>query len=184
MLASIFFDLRPVYGDTALFTTLQSGVLEKTRDNGIFTAFMAANALQHRPPLGFFRDFVLVHDGKHDKTLDIKRRGIAPITDIARLFALSLGLPQTNTCERLQAAAKQGAMSAAMAENLSDALAFIARLRMQHQADQIRDGQPADNYLPPQSLSEFERQHLKQAFKVIQLMQETLENRYQLGRFR
>ena len=184
MLASIFFDLRPVYGDSALFTQLQAGVLAKTRDNGIFTAFMAANALQHRPPLGFFRDFVLVHDGEHDKTLDIKRRGIAPITDMARLFALSLGLTQVNTCDRLRAAADGGAISAGMAENLSDALSFIARLRMQHQAQQIHDGLEPDNYLPPESLSGLERNHLKQAFKVIHLMQETLENRYQLGRFR
>lgn len=184
MLASIFFDLRPVYGDNALFDALHQRVLAKTRDNGLFTAYMAANALQHRPPLGFFRNFVLVHDGEHDHTLDIKRRGIAPITDIARLFALSLGLAQTNTADRLRAAADVGAVSAAMAENLIDALAFISRLRIQHQAEQIRDGEQPDNYLPPQSLSELERRHLKDAFKVIQLMQETLENRYQIGRFR
>lgn len=188
MLASIFFDLRPVHGDAELFEILHSEVLEKTRDNGIFIAHLAANALQHRPPLGFFRNFVLVHDGAHDATLDIKRRGIAPITDIARLSALSLGLEQTNTAERLRAAAdavgEEGGVSPGMAGNLIDALAFIARLRIQHQADQIRNGLPPDNYLPPETLSELERKHLKEAFKVIQLMQDTLENRYQSGRFR
>jgi CBS domain-containing protein len=188
MLSSIFFDLRPVHGDLQLFETLQSEVLGKTRNNGIFIAYLAANALQHRPPLGFFRNFVLVHDGEHDDTLDIKRRGIAPITDIARLSALSLGLSQTNTAERLQAAAEavgeEGGLSPGMAGNLIDALAFIARLRIQHQAEQIRAGLPPDNYLPPAALSELERKHLKEAFKVIQLMQDTLDNRYQGGRFR
>lgn len=188
MLASIFFDLRPVYGDLALFETLHAEVLGKTRKNGIFIAYLAANALQHRPPLGFFRNFVLVHDGKHDRTLDIKRRAIAPITDIARLSALSLGLPQTNTAERLQAAAdavgEEGGLSPGMAGNLGDALAFIARLRIQHQADQIHEGLTPDNYLSPETLSDLERKHLKEAFKVIQVMQDTLENRYQGGRFR
>ena len=184
MLSSIFFDLRPVYGDTDLFRKLQKSVLQLSRNNRIFVAYMASNALTHRPPLGFFRSFVLVHDGEHDDTLDIKHRGIVPITDIARVFALSEGLTETNTTDRLRAAAKTRALSREMAENLEDALEFIANLRIQHQANQIGRGEPADNYLPPKELSELERQHLKTSFKVIQEMQSALEHRYQLARFR
>ncbi|MEN8177620.1 MAG: putative nucleotidyltransferase substrate binding domain-containing protein [Pseudomonadota bacterium] len=184
MLSSIFFDLRPVHGDRSLFKELQQDILAKTRNNGIFTAFMAANALQFRPPLGFFRTFVLIHGGDHDDTFDIKHRGIVPITDIARVLALSQGLPQTNTTERLRAASATNALSSEMGANLEDALEFIASLRIRHQAEQIRLGLKPDNYLPPQDLSELERRHLKDAFSVIQDMQNTLENRYQSGRFR
>ncbi|QYZ65120.1 MAG: cyclic nucleotide-binding protein [Gammaproteobacteria bacterium (ex Lamellibrachia satsuma)] len=183
MLSSIFFDLGPVYGDDNLFEALQGSILAKTKNNGIFIAYMASNALQHRPPLGFFRTFVLIHDGKHDDTFDIKHRGIVPITDIARVLALAEGLPATNTTDRLRAAMQTPSLSEEMGENLEDALEFIAILRMNHQAEQIRNGVPPDNYLPPNSLSELERTHLKDAFKVIQSMQETLESRYQLGRF-
>lgn len=184
MLSSIFFDLRPVYGESALFQQLQQEVLAKTRNSGIFTAYMASNALQFRPPLGFFRTFVLIHDGAHDDTFDIKHRGIVPITDIARLLALSEGLPQVNTTERLRAAADTHALSAEMGASLADALEFIASLRIRHQAEQIRLGLKPDNYLPPQDLSGLERRHLKDAFSVIQDMQNTLDNRYQGGRFR
>jgi CBS domain-containing protein len=184
MLSSIFFDLRPVYGDKSLFQQLQQEVLEKTRKNGIFIAYMAANALQFRPPLGFFRTFVLIHDGAHDDTFDIKHRGIVPITDIARVLALAEGLPQINTTERLRAASATHALSAEMGANLTDALEFIASLRIRHQTEQIRLGLKPDNYLPPQDLSGLERSHLKDAFSVIQAMQNTLENRYQGGRFR
>ncbi len=184
MLASIFFDLRPVHGNKELFNELQMEILEKTRGNGIFTAYMAANALQHRPPLGFFRTFVLIHDGAHDDTFDIKHRGIVPITDIARVFALSQGLKPVNTTERLQAAAETPILSREMGENLVDALEFIASMRINHQAEQIRKGLPADNYLSPDDLSDLERRHLKDAFRVIQDMQETIDNRYQGGRFR
>ncbi len=184
MLASIFFDLRPVYGDQKLYKRLQLEVLNKTRDNGIFTAYMAANALTHRPPLGFFRTLVLIHDGEHDDTLDIKHRGIVPITDIARVLSLNKGLYVTNTTRRLRAAVKTGALSEEMGENLMDALEFIASLRIRHQADQIRRGEQPDNYLDPKDLSELERKHLKDAFKVIQEMQETMDHRYQLARFR
>ena len=59
MLSSIFFDLRPVTGAVELFTPLQQTILKKSQENRIFLAYMMANALKHRPPLGFFRQFVL-----------------------------------------------------------------------------------------------------------------------------
>ncbi len=183
MLASIFFDLRVVHGDRDLFAPLQRHVLEESRKNGIFIAYMVSNALHHRPPLGFFRTFVLVHDGEHDDTLDIKHRGVVPITDIARVYALSAGLAPVNTTERLAAAAHSGALSREGCENLTDALEFIASLRIQHQARQISRARPTDNFMDPKRLSTLERDHLKDAFKVIQTIQETLANRYQAGRF-
>ncbi len=182
MLSSIFFDLRPVYGERRLLEELQQETLKQTRQAGIFIAYMAANALTHRPPLGFFRRFVLIHDGEHNETFDIKHRGIVPITDIARLLALSEGIAATNTTQRLRAAGETSALSAEMAENLEDALAFISELRICHQARQIRKGIEPDNYLSPNKLSELDRKHLKDAFSVIQEMQNILEHRYQTGR--
>jgi len=178
MLSSIFFDLRPVTGAVELFIPLQKMILKKSQENRIFLAYMMANAMQHRPPLGFFRQFVLERGGEHDDTLDLKHRGIVPITDIARLLALSLGEEPVNTVERLRACAGTPALSTDMAENLEDALEFIASLRIQHQADQIRHGKRADNYVSPDELSELEREHLKHAFKVIQGMQETMVKRF------
>lgn len=178
MLSSIFFDLRPVTGSAELFAPLKRNILEKSQKNQIFLAYMMANALKHRPPLGFFRQFVLERGGEHDDALDLKHRGIVPITDIARVLALSLGKEPVNTVERLQACAGTNMLSSEMAENLEDALEFIASLRIQHQAGQIRNGRPPDNYVPPSELSELEREHLKHAFRVIQTMQETMAKRF------
>lgn len=178
MLSSIFFDLRPVRGSTELFTPLQQNILKKSQENRIFLAYMMANAMSHRPPLGFFRQFVLERGGEHDDTLDLKHRGIVPITDMARVLALSLGKAPVNTVERLRACAGTNVLSADMAENLEDALEFIASLRIHHQARQIKRGQKADNYVPPSDLSELEREHLKHAFRVIQTMQESMAKRF------
>ena len=182
MLSSIFFDLRPVYGDMSLFANVQQEILEKAQANRIFIAYMVANALSHRPPLGFFRNFVLVHDQEHDNTLDIKHRGIVTIVDIARIYALSGGIRETNTTARLRNAQQTGAMSQEMSENLIDALEYICRLRIQHQARQIRRGERLDNYLDPKALSGLERGYLKDAFIVIKDMQEVLESRHQTAR--
>jgi CBS domain-containing protein len=178
MLSSIFFDLRPVTGSDELFLPLQKMILQKSQENQIFLAYMMANAMKHRPPLGFFRQFVLERGGEHDETLDLKHRGIVPITDIARILALALGKEPVNTVERLRACAGSKILSNDMAENLEDALEFIASLRIQHQAEQIKKGQPPDNYVPPDKLSELDREHLKHAFKVIQTMQESMIKRF------
>ncbi|MBA1331162.1 hypothetical protein QQ73_08365, partial [Candidatus Endoriftia persephone str. Guaymas] len=79
--------------------------------------------------------------------------------DIARVFALDQGLAEVNTSERLSAAMAAGAISEEMGENLQDALEYIASLRIQHQAAQIKRGQSPNNYLPPDTLSELQRRH-------------------------
>ena len=183
MHSSIFFDMRPIHDPDGMFEELQEYILDLCRANRIFIAYMVANALKHRPPLGFFRNFVLISGGEHDHTLDIKHRGIVPIIDLARVYALSTGQPAVNTLERLEQAAKSKAVSQEGADNLIDAFEFIGALRLRHQAEQLRQGRQADNYLSPDSLSRLERGHLKDAFAMINSLQDTLEQRYQAGRF-
>jgi CBS domain-containing protein len=184
MLFSLFFDLRVVHGDASLLEVLQRENLERTRTNGIFLAHMARNALSNRPPLGFFRNLVLIRGGAHDRTFDIKRRGILPVVDLARVYALAEGRAELNTVDRLRAAAGTPAVTAEGAQNLEDAYEFVATLRVQHQARQLRAAASADNHVAPEELSALERDHLKDAFGVIEAMQQTLEMRYQSGRFR
>jgi len=183
MLASVFFDLRPVYDPGGLFEVLHRHVLEHSCADRIFIAHMAANVLKHRPPLGFFRNFVLIHGGEHDHTFDLKYRGMVPVVDLARVHALSAGIGQINTIERLQAGVQVRALSHDGAANLIDAFELISTLRMRHQARQIRVGQKADNYLSPDELSSPERGHLKDAFSLINIMQESLGQRHQAARF-
>lgn len=178
MLSSIFFDLRPVYGDTKLFSELHQYILGQTKNNELFTSLMVRNALTHKPPLGFFKTFVMVHDDNHKNTLDLKHRGVVPIVDIARVIALANGLTETNTVERLEAAFQCKALSRDMHGNLIDALEFISSLRIRHQAKQIRMGLKADNFLPIEELSGLEKNHLKDSFSIIKTMQHFFESRY------
>jgi CBS domain-containing protein len=181
--ASVFFDLRALHDPEHLFESLQREILRKTSENRIFIAHMAANAIKHRPPLGFFRNFVLIRGGEHDHTFDLKLRGTVPIIDMARVHALSAGIPDVNSLERLQMVAGSAALSRDGAANLVDALEFIGTLRVRHQANQLRAGEDADNFLSPDSLSPLERGHMKDAFALIASLQETLGQRYQAGRF-
>jgi len=176
--ASVFFDLETVIGDVTLLDTVRENLLHKTKNNSLFIAHLSKNALGLRPPLGFFRDFVLKQNGKHKSTLDLKHNGIAPIVDLARIYALSQGIHAVNTIERIKQAAGTAAITKASAENLIDAYEFLGILRVKHQAQKLVKGLEPDNYLSPKELSKLEREHLKDAFKVIKTLQDSRQVRF------
>lgn len=178
MHASIFFDLRCIYGDMTLLEKIRSSMLEKTRNNSIFLSQLSGNALKFRPPLGLFRNFVLEDNGHEEKALNMKKRGVVPITDLARVLALSAGEAALNTQDRLEAACKAGALSQDGMNDLKDALEFIATVRLQHQMLQAKQGLEVDNYVKPEILSSLERRHLKDAFDVVRTIQAVLKLRY------
>ena len=181
MYSSIFFDLRSLHGDSQLLDDVREKMLKLTPKNDLFLAHLSFNALKLKPPLGFFRDFVLIHDGKHNDTLDLKHNGLAPIVDLARIYALSEGISEINTIERLKRVRGTRALSREGADDLLDSLEFINHLRMKHQAQQINMGIEADNFMAPIEISKLERSHLKDTFKVIQTLQNYLEMRYKIG---
>lgn len=172
LLSSVFFDLSTVYGDASLLNKVRDNMLKKTKKNTLFIAHLSANALSFRPPLGFFRDFVLIQNGKHKATLDIKHNGIAPIVDLARIYALSEGVAVVNTIERIRQVAGSGSLTKSSAENLIDAYEFLTSVRLEHQAKQLINNEEPDNYIAPKEISKLEREHLKDAFKVIKTLQD------------
>ena len=178
MYCSIFFDLRTIYGNKELLKNIRKKMLKEAQSSTLFLALLTRNALKLKPPLGFFRDFVLIHDGEHNDTLDLKHNGIAPIVDLARIYALSEGISAVNTVERIKKAAGTKSLSKEGAANLLDAFTFIGSLRVKHQAKQIRNGEVPDNYMSPKAISKLEREHMKDAFKVIQTMQSALDKSY------
>ena len=106
--------------------------------------------------------------------MDLKHNGVVPIVDLARAYALQGAIEQANTRERLVIGMEKGTISSAGAQDLIDAYDLISEMRLEHQAKQIREGRKPDNYMAPGSLSELERNHLKDAFSVIKSLQSAL----------
>ncbi|MGI2171311.1 DUF294 nucleotidyltransferase-like domain-containing protein [Shewanella sp. MF05960] len=167
MHASIFFDMRAVFGPISLFSELQDDVLASTKDNDIFLAGMAGNSLTESPPLGFFRKFVLERDGSEVKGMDLKHKGSALINDIARVYALSAGIKEVNTAKRIRALMDANIINRKDALNLADAHEFIAHMRLANQGYQATNNLPINNFLKPQHLSSLLRHQLRDAFKVV-----------------
>lgn len=182
MLANNFFDMRVVHGDQQLVDTLRRTILDRSKNNTIFLAHMMANALQQKPPLGFFRNFLLVHGGEHNNTLDLKHHGLMPIVDMVRVLSLSAGLPEISTRSRLVSLARNKIISQDSVDELKEAFKLIGLLRARHQVKQLQQGLAADNFVLPEELNLTEKKHLKDAFSVIKLMQENLAQQYQTDR--
>jgi CBS domain-containing protein len=178
MEASVFFDLRHQYGDPELTAELARVQRRAAQEAPIFLAHLAAHAATHHAPLGFFRELVVDRSGEHRDTLDVKRGGINIVVEIARLHGLACGSEANSTIERLDDGVAARRLSPALAADLRDAWEFLSHLRLRHQAEQVRAGRPADNWVDPSGISHFEKRHLKAAFGVIRSAQGALAQRY------
>ncbi len=175
---SIFFDLEGVWGQIHWAEQLNFFVAQKASREPRFLASLARNALSRTPPLGFFKNFVMEQDGQHRNSINLKRRGTAPIADLIRVHALAVGSRAKNSFERLDDIIKGKIIPQGRISDLKDALEFISMVRIRHQAIDIEAGRKADNNIEPEHLSEFERRNLKDAFQVLSNSQRFLKFRY------
>lgn len=178
---AIFFDMRPLHGDPRLVAGLRGDVLARTADSALFLAYLASHAVGQRPPVGFFRGFTLEKQGEHRDTLDLKRGGVATVVDLARVHALRHGIPEVNSRARLTEAALAGSLTASMAAEVRDALEFLAYVRLRHQGHQVRAGRAPDNFVDPADLTDFDRRHLRDAFRIVRSAQQALAQKMALG---
>ena len=179
--ASIFFDMRSVYGPEDAMQALTDLLQAKAVKNSIFMATLTKNAIASRPPLGFFRDFVLEHSGEHKNKLDLKHQGLALINDLARLYSFATSKYQVSTLKRLDWIVKEGLLSSDYVSNLQDAWEYLSSLRLEaQQASWQKTGQ-ASAFLDPSSLSPLERKHLKITLKTIVEAQDVAQNKFAKG---
>jgi CBS domain-containing protein len=181
MLITVFFDLRAVHGQLELLQALRQDVLAHTPQKSLFLAHVVNNAQRQRPPLNLFGQIASSHSGAHAGTVDLKNHAITPIVDLARICALESGLLEVNTCDRIEKASKLGELSEPSSRDLRDAFEFVSRLRIAHQTLCMQRGLEPDNHLHLQELSNFERDHLRDAFSVIQSLQDVWAQRYPSG---
>lgn len=177
--ASIFFDLDGVYGRLKWAEQLNGFIVRRARRNNRFLACLARNALNRTPPLGFFKNFVMEKDGRHNNSINLKRRGTAPLADLIRVHALAVGSRSKNSFERLDDVIDAGILPKGRGQDLRDALEFISMVRIRHQAVDVEHAIQPDNNIEPESLSEFERRNLKDAFQILSNAQNFLKYRYQ-----
>jgi CBS domain-containing protein len=154
MNASIFFDLRPLAGNSRLAGKLREAVLAQAAANRAFLRAMAETALRVRPPLGLLSDF-----GRSE--IDLKALGTRPFVDAARVLALAAGSAETGTAARLRGAGETTAV---------DAFHYLQMLRLRQGGNRVRVDE----------LNEIDRRVLKESFRQLVRLQNRLRLDYQL----
>ena len=176
--ALIFFDMRPVAGDFSLFEKLAAERRKYLADAGAFKSMLALISTENKPPLGFFRNFVLERSGEHQNQLDLKMLGTGPIVNAARLFALDAGIEHTNTADRLAALPAKPNQDPSLLPDLQQAFEFLTLLRIECQLQQAREDRPLSNYIAPEALTHLQRSLLKEAFRAIARAQGVIEENF------
>ena len=173
--SSIFFDFRWGWGSKELATELND-FLYSSLDKwaGFFFRYMADNALNIRPPLGFFRNIVVQSKGEHKDSFDIKR-AMMPIIDFARLYALKHGIRETNTLERLEQIRDKRVLTKEEYEDIVQSYQYLMNLRFIRQITAIaEEGGRADNFINPKNLTRIDQTMLKEIFKRIEGIQQNM----------
>jgi len=178
--ATVSFDFRHGSGGLEIVAPLLA-VIREAPAHPLFLRQLGRTAADPKPPLRFPGAFALDKDGK----LDIKRRGIIPIVNLARFHAISNGVTISATVDRLTAAAESGALEPAVADGLKEAFGIITRVRLQHHAAQIEAGGTVgeiDNMIDPDHLPPVARRELREAFRVVALAQKRVASYVPQGR--
>ncbi|MFH1983654.1 MAG: DUF294 nucleotidyltransferase-like domain-containing protein [Pseudomonadota bacterium] len=169
--ASIFFDFRGAYGDVGLIDALRKHLFVTTSGWSGFFRHLTENALCFKPPLGFFRNFVVESKGEHRDAFDIKG-AMMPVIDFARIYAIHHGVSETNTLERLHRLYLMEVLTWEEYHELEQAYGFLMQQRFVRQINAITDEHVApNNYVNPKKLSRIEQTLLKEIFKRIEKYQ-------------
>lgn len=177
--STVFYDFRALWGHEELARQLRTWLIAQVKDNQRFLRAMAQNALESRPPLGFFSGFVTSSKDGAPHTLDLKIHGTRPFVDAARIYALACGLEQTNTAARLRLSGEISGAPHEEIEAMVEAFQFILLFRLRHQHLEPGSG-TAPNRINPDALNELDRRILKEAFRQARKLQDRLSLDYQL----
>jgi CBS domain-containing protein len=166
--SSIFFDFRGAYGDFGLIDHLRRHLFESLKGWSGFFRHLTENALHFKPPLGFFRNFVVESKGEHRNAFDIKQ-AMLPVVDFARIHALKNAIEETNTTDRLYQLHEKGHLTSKDYNDITRSYSFMMQMRFVRQITAIiEENRKPDNYINPKKLSRIEQTMLKEIFKRVE----------------
>ena len=168
--ASIFFDLRPVAGATALAEPLREQIAREAAALPRFMKQMADNTLRTRIPLNW-RGGIEAQVIEGRDAIDLKLQGSALFVDVARLYALARGIPATGTAQRLNEAGRALGVAVHEYEAWVTAFEFLQMLRLQVQLPATPGAalpaSPAGpNMLFLERLNDIDRRMLRESLRV------------------
>jgi CBS domain-containing protein len=168
------FDLRPIFGPPTLWHEIESAVTNAVDD--AFMHVMANDCLASLPPLTFFQGAVVEESGDHTAVFRLEESALRPLVDVGRVFGFAarkaLG---TSTLERF---AMARSLLPARQSIFRDASETLRVLLWQQSRVGISQG-AAGAELPPNLLSRYDRQVLRNGFRsILRLLEFTADREW------
>jgi CBS domain-containing protein len=174
--ANIFFDLRALWGNTQLASDLQAKILARAAANQRFLKQLSDNALDTEPPLNWLGNLSATAEVNGKQVIDLKRFGVRPFVDAARVLALAHEIVATNTVERLNALAAKEKVRTSEVREWTDAFGFLQSLRLRAQEKNQLPEMP--NAIALDALTPMDARILKECFRQARKLQQRLAADY------
>lgn len=174
--ATIFFDLRPIWGHTGLAEKLLDWLARIVSGSDRFLHLMTENALQRQPPIGFFRDFVVDKGGEHPNTIDLKLSAVTLFVDAARVLGLAHGVTNSNTERRLSIVAEKAGLNKKEVDAWVEAFHFMQNIRLRHQHSLTQKGEESHNRVDPYTFNPLDRKIFLEALRQAGLLQKRVSS--------
>ena len=180
LLTSIFFDYTCIYGDEKLIEDLTNTIFSTFNNTSLFFKFLGRDAVKSASPLGFFKQFLVEHNGDQKDLFNIKNRALMPLIDAARLLILSHNVRGiNNTFERFERLAELEPKNKELYHSCSYAFKALYKFKTKQGLLNNNSGK----FIDLGSLTKEEKLKLRRCFKPINEIQETLKYRFDLKNF-
>ena len=177
--ALVLYDLRHVAGDKEICARVRDIVFDTATHANRAGSLrqLAEMVVATPPPLNFRGKFIVEKKGINEGEFDIKRRGLAPLRDAARVFALHYGLKNHHsTGGRWQELAATHPDLAEVANLARSGYDLRLRFRTLTGLKRNDDGR----FVDPGVLNRLEREQLANVFDVQRMVQNTVRRHFNL----
>ncbi|AUS06427.1 DUF294 nucleotidyltransferase-like domain-containing protein [Pseudotamlana carrageenivorans] len=180
LLASIFFDFSPIYGEESLSEALSDSIYEALEQSSLFFKFLARDAIKNPSPLGFFKQFAVEKSREQKDLFNIKNRCIMPLVDAARLLTLKNNTQGiNNTSERFEKLALLDPNNKELYHSCSYAFKALSKFKTKQGILHNDSGK----FIDIESLTKEEQLKLRRCLKPVHEIQEVLKIRFDLKNF-
>lgn len=170
--ADIFFDFQSVYGTGELTRALRAFVSESVPRAPLFLREMVRVQGDHGVALTRFNRLAVENSDEMRERANLKLRGMMPLVESVRLFALRQGLAEAGTLERLALLYKARVIDENEHDYLSDAFRHIAALVLRQQIRDFHAHRGLGNGVDLTGLSQREKRQLIDGLKAVRALQQ------------
>ncbi len=174
--ATIFFDLRNIYGAQEQTDRLKTFIFDLIKANPGFLYHLAHNAYFTKVP---HVSSVNIISDKTGDFLDLKN-AVSLITMFARTYSLQNNIAATGTLERLETLGIRNIISEAAIKELTFGFNYLMKMRLENQALQSDNKLPMSNALNSKKLIDIEYSFLKKVISLLPVYQNKIKADFRL----